>query len=607
MKISYLAFAATALVLAGCGGGEKPPAPNPNPAPGPVSQWTPKIHAYQNIWRIDNQNWSDSDAAWYYNLTQGSQIVQYDIFKALELPKEQKPFSYDGLARFGYLAQQSGSDNPDALAVGFAKDGDKNKAWVGMTCAACHTNRIEVNGKVVQIDGSAGQGDLAGFLDELRDSIKATLADPLKFKRMARSILGDHPSKKQLVAFKNRLKQNLGHVQTIVTDSITPVPWGPARTDAFGMIFNRVAEVDLNYPQNRQTPDAPVSYPHIWDTGRFDWVQWNAVVPNKTDFEKLGRNTGEVLGVFGTAKLKKPTIFHYYYDSSVRFQNLKEMEQLVEKLDSPKWTDVVGPLDKDKLTRGAELYQAQGCSSCHELINTKDHDKPIVVNQTPVTVVGTDPVMAVNAGRTVHTRQLEGTKMPPIIGTKLTPVDSGVNLLTNAVTGTILKNIINPPNTLQDYLNPLDGGLTTEQMVQANKSRQINWKNYSQHKTSDQSVAESQLKDFDDKQRSEEAAAASSGAVYKGRPLDGIWATGPFLHNGSVPSLYQLLLPPDQRMAKFHVGATLLDTKNVGFDTESGPGIYDTHLKANSNAGHLWGTTLSDADRWALIEYLKSL
>ena len=97
---------------------------------------------------------------------------------------------------------------------------------------------------------------------------------------------------------------------------------------------------------------------------------------------------------------------------------------------------------------------------------------------------------------------------------------------------------------------------------------------------------------------------------YRARPLNGIWATPPYLHNGSVPSLYQLLLPTGRRDRIFFMGDWEFDPKRVGVGTTSpfpGATVFDTRLPGNSNAGHEYGAGLNDADRMALIEYLKTL
>jgi hypothetical protein len=100
---------------------------------------------------------------------------------------------------------------------------------------------------------------------------------------------------------------------------------------------------------------------------------------------------------------------------------------------------------------------------------------------------------------------------------------------------------------------------------------------------------------------------------YASHPLDGIWLRAPYLHNGSVPTLRELLSPPSERRTLFYRGNTVYDPKNVGFvsDVPRGGGrnfsLFDTRQRGNGNGGHLYGTDLSPAQRDALIEYLKSL
>ena len=111
-----------------------------------------------------------------------------------------------------------------------------------------------------------------------------------------------------------------------------------------------------------------------------------------------------------------------------------------------------------------------------------------------------------------------------------------------------------------------------------------------------------------------------SSYAYKARPLNGIWASAPYLHNGSVPTLYDMLLPPTNadgvceadkcRPDNFYVGSNEFDWGKVGFSTKKGPmtSVFDTSKKGNSNAGHtFYQKDLSHEDRMALIEYLKSL
>lgn len=91
---------------------------------------------------------------------------------------------------------------------------------------------------------------------------------------------------------------------------------------------------------------------------------------------------------------------------------------------------------------------------------------------------------------------------------------------------------------------------------------------------------------------------------YAASALDGIWATPPYLHNGSVLTLYGLLSPVSERPTKFRLGSGKYDPQKVGFASD-GHFEFDTSIPGNSNSGHTWGTDLEEPDRFALIEFLK--
>ena len=97
---------------------------------------------------------------------------------------------------------------------------------------------------------------------------------------------------------------------------------------------------------------------------------------------------------------------------------------------------------------------------------------------------------------------------------------------------------------------------------------------------------------------------------YAARPLYGIWAAAPYLHNGSVPTLYDLLLPPEQRPKTFPLGPREYDPVKLGFVVDTACSqkdcVVDTARTGDGNGGHLWGTDLSESDRMALLEYLKT-
>jgi hypothetical protein len=112
--------------------------------------------------------------------------------------------------------------------------------------------------------------------------------------------------------------------------------------------------------------------------------------------------------------------------------------------------------------------------------------------------------------------------------------------------------------------------------------------------------------------------AVARGGNYAAPPLNGIWASAPYLHNGSVPTL-AALLSPDARPRRFNVGGHALDFEQVGLKLDeagnypagykpfSMPALIDTATPGRSNVGHRFGENLDAGGKRDLIEYLKLL
>jgi len=105
---------------------------------------------------------------------------------------------------------------------------------------------------------------------------------------------------------------------------------------------------------------------------------------------------------------------------------------------------------------------------------------------------------------------------------------------------------------------------------------------------------------------------AVAGAAYESRVLNGVWAVAPYLHNGSVPNLWELMKHAKDRQSSFMVGSRIFDPKNVGYATDESPfktGAFiadPANANGNGNGGHEFGAGLTDQERWAIIEYLKT-
>src|SRR5882724_10666590 len=109
-----------------------------------------------------DQAWSRADRTMFYTTSQGSQLMPYAWFMALERPDSDTLFRADSLTRFGYLPNPDRTNNPDGLPVGFVKDIDQDdgRQWIGMNCSACHTNQIKFAGRTLQIDGGPTDADM---------------------------------------------------------------------------------------------------------------------------------------------------------------------------------------------------------------------------------------------------------------------------------------------------------------------------------------------------------------------------------------------------------------------------------------------------------------
>jgi mono/diheme cytochrome c family protein len=528
-----------------------------------------------------SQNWTPQQSVEFYSLSQGSRLVPYSWFLALEQPDNQKPFrDPDHIRQLRYLPQQANPYNPDGLPIGFVKEGKDD--WLGLNCAACHTNQINYNGTGIRIDGAPGMGDAEGLLNRLGQALHNTREQKEKFDRFAKAVLQDPNDADGQAALKAQMdglikvRDDYNARNDRGNDPASPThpPYGYARIDAFGTILNQVLALGLGVPANAKISDAPVSYPCLWDTPQHKLVQWNGVAENFTVAGKfkagaLARNVGEVLGVFGEIDLK-PGQFPPGYDSSVRLFDLMNAENSLTELWSPKWPeDILPRIDTAKAEQGKALFQ-KFCVDCHKVIVRDDPARTAGEKMVALGDIKTDDKMALNfTNRRADTGILKGSRQgfSPLSQDKWGAEAAGVDLLKDAASGAIVHGLLS---------HPVD---------------------------SVKAVARAALA----------ADATDPLKRYKARPLNGVWATAPYLHNGSVPTLYQLLLPPAERVKTFYVGRLEFDPKEVGFlyrDKVDGAFEFDTMKDGNHNSGHEYGTNLKDLNddqRWQIVEYLKTL
>ena len=572
---------------------------------------------------------------------EGSDLVPVALLRALKDVNTGKTFD-KSLENYGFLPSPAGPDNPYGLAVGWTTEVPTyallKTEFVGLNCSACHTAQIETvreDGRRVamRFDGGSNMADIEAFAVAAQDSVVAMLANPAEVVLFVWRLLTlekpevitdamsqarqaslrqpagalddgassgvsaeapslealqqwlqpyaeavendvDEPHDDEARALGERLAQVLrgvddgdfdgdgtddvasgrlaqdvmqvmqgaddarNHIQglleflkryakllenrlklakfalTAIENPDTPTP-GPGRDDPWGIIRNTVF-----FQATALT--APTSIPSLYRSNKFVWYHADGNTNSV-----LQRNVAQALAL--GAYIDPDTEV-----SSLHPRALFALEDVLAKITPPAWPeDLLGAIDRDKTTRGEQLF-ATHCLSCHQDLEGKLFS---------LDEVGTDPKRAEN-----FLRPLNGQEFAKVIPETVQP--------------------------LMDFAFDI-AGISEEERKKYEVENPI-WRGTGQ---------------------------------YQSRRLDGIWSTAPYLHNGSVPTLYDLLLPAASRTDGFQLGDRTYDAERVGYvlSTEDPIFTYDAASTGGSNAGHEYGTDLSDEDRWALVEYLKTL
>lgn len=564
------AVAATALLLVcGIGVSQAPAAPPGRGGPDPAVIFL-------------DQGWSQADREWYYQFSQGSSVLPYDIFLHLEVANGQELFRSNANSdRYGLITQPANArTNPDGLPVGLSKttltvaytEGEAPGDYVGLTCAACHNGQLHYQGKRVRIEGGVGNTfDFLGYIQALDDAMQATLRDTAKFDRLAARMRATNTDDAQ------RLRKDFAREAAKVHEYrsrnvISPVPWGPGRIDAITLIVNRLVDTLPHLPENWSTPLAPTKPPFLWNAPQGLWTQWRG-----SQQDPIRRNLVETMGVFLSIDLHSKSPAEGLFQSNAPLAELVRVEELLARLAPPSWPEnVLGKIDREKAKEGKALF-VELCASCHNAwpytwTEPNAYGKRFVrVGLVPQSYVGTDPGQFTSVQPFAITGHLAEDLQGPLQGQAVVP------------TGALFAD-------LRDQI--LAAALAKHRLTPAEAARLHGYR--------------------------ELPIPEPPEGIYKAAPREGVWATPPFLHNGSVPNLYEVLLPAGERSKKFYVGREF-DPAKVGLDTSGASGRFslDTTLPGNSNAGHSFesaplgkgviGPLLSEDQRWAIIEYLKSI
>jgi mono/diheme cytochrome c family protein len=614
---------------------------NTNSTPSPSS--SPSAIAENGLSSADRQN--------FYHTPEGSEIFPYAWMKALQTANGQ-PFLQNP-ERFGLIPDPG---NTAGLPIGLTvanRRGVPLGEMVGVNCAACHVAELKYQNANFRVDGGQNLFDLGGFYGELFEDSKATVTSPTKLfaflvrwweqshdtasaqpaatKAMSKKVIAGEPASElpsdptqQLLSrYKSLddLKQD-GDLEKELADQISalveqhktaPTKGARLKTGAKNTYASAAKKVAAKHPAATglfaKAKSIAERESSIQDTLK-DVEEYIALFYSYMELLKsLGTigTTGTLDGGYGrvdafggarnllfpasaqpaTAPVCYPYLwgfsdiafFHYAantnsilernigqalglgatFDStfgtfatSVDIRNTNTLEELAYKIQVPDWPANFGAIDAQKAAKGKALYQ-QNCAACHEQFASSPPPDNMpkgswILNTYPVAEIGTDPNEAKNF------------PVPVSYNGQQIPLPQAIALLVPKIEAAYYKDN-NVPASEQTAWN--HGRLPAE------------WR---------------------------------GPLVYSARPMAGVWATPPYLHNGSVLTLYDLLLPAAQRPAKFFVGSRTYDPVHLGYVNEKDEQRvfeFDTTKSGNSNSGHEYGTRLSEEEKMQLLEFLK--
>jgi hypothetical protein len=575
----------------------------------------------------------------FYHLPQGSEILPWILLTAVDVadPGSTKPF-VENLERYGLLPDPA---RADGLPVGLTVSSNPftfGMDFVGVTCAACHVGELRHGGKAVRVDGAPNMFNLQLFYSQAVDALTATTSDRGKLwralKRLGRQDYGRYGVAAPFIRpgtliyyganvllHRDRLDARLELFAVIRAAKEQRDPTHPTsgfgRLDAFdgtrNFLFTRLRKSDASgafevNKTNMVKLDAPVKFPPLWSRKArppepveayrdqpqrfppvwgfkdYDWVEWT--IDTDTVME---RNVTETLGA-GASVILDPRRTASLFENSIPVRNMHELEWLAYYIDPPRWPTVTfGEIKPDLAAAGERIFRNQ-CAGCHEYGDDRRTSTGLLrLRGMRPEDVGTDPTATLRISCPVPDT---GALMIPrrsytAEDAALLKDCAGVKAGTAFTGNSFARTVQAAVDSIKQKAYAAAGIAAAQQQTMEDLDRRgrVTWRDT--------------LLD-----------TKPPYGPYAARPLYGIWAATPYLHNGSVPTLYDLLLPPEQRPKKFALGGREYDSVKLGFmvstSCDQQDCVVDTTRTGDGNGGHLWGTDLSEPDRMALLEYLKT-
>jgi len=604
-------------VLLGLAACKPKPEPPPPPAPPTQPEAGPGLPA--------------ADRAVFYHLAEGSEIIPLAWMKALRDPATNRPV-LENPERFGMIADPG---NPDGLPVGGTADVTVDTRFAGVrmfgfNCAACHVNEVTWRGQRVRIDGGPARFDGEALMRGLLAAVEHTITHWPTFLQFVK---------------------DLDRIEHAATRAGPPAPGAPAQpppdslaaalTDADSTAAEAALIAEVRRALRRDSLATPavdlMNVPFDSAAPGFRTLQTRyseaAVAPRAAEAVRSARTrSGPPAAGAPPSPAAAPSAQQSVQKWILVLRLLRDRREtlslglMIPGAMSPGRVDAFGVARNRIFTRNRVPTTAQvsfphlwGFGQVPWL--HYDNNTNTVMERNLGQALGVGAVWdrttfqsTLNPGN-IHRLETVARRIPvPAWPAAFPRIDPARAAQGAALYGAQcaachadrptrdlcypLDRIGTDPNRAAIFATPLNGGTFTAAVAPV-----LHRLKAEAYRTFEVPASEQPAMDgIPDSQ-----VVWRTTRAYGARPLAGVWATAPYLHNGSVPNLYELLSPPARRRKTFPVGHPGYDPDSVGIalTAPQGTKTFDTRQPGNGNGGHVYGTTLSEPERLALLEYLK--
>ena len=483
-------------------------------------------------------------------------------------PKQRRALSREGYKALGFIYEEDKSGEELSLPIGVSERRNLGLDRVFINCSVCHTSTVRKDASApatVVLGMPANRFNLYNFehfIFQCAKNARPTRIAQLDLIPEMQSLGADLGPVDRYAVYPIAIwgvRDVMGFMDNLAGFSVRQPDWGPGRNDTF--TNNKIYLMGEDW---RKT------MPDWWTTKTVDpegigIVDWPSIwlqglrkqrsdgMPMQLHWDGNNDMVEERnLNASLATGALPPAIDH---------ESIECIEQWLEKFEPPKYTSIFG-IDQAQAQKGKPVYE-EYCAECHGRDGRSFEGKNVGF-VTPIGEIRTDPYRLNNYTETLA------------LNMATTYADQKRERHSHAC----------PGGTTYQPLNRQNAGATGRLAALEKEDQTYRYKHY--RKTNG----------------------------YVNMPLDGIWLRAPYLHNGSVPTLRDLLKPAKDRPRAFYRGNDIYDPENVGFlstQAEDASGkkffYFETEVPGNSKQGHegpAYGTALPQREKDALLEYLKT-